>query len=138
VSSAQTHRQYQAVRAAWQPRVLSLLRIMAGLLFLEHGTGKLFAFPATPLQPAMFQFLWFAAVIETLGGLLLTVGLFTRIAAFIMSGEMAVGYFTAHAPRSFFPALNGGDAAILFCLLFFYFFVAGPGPWSLDAVRSKD
>ena len=82
-----------------------------------------------------FQLLWFAGIIELVGGALLTVGLFTRCVAFIMSGEMAIAYFTSHAPRGFFPLLNGGDAAILYCFLFFYFFLAGPGPYSIDSAR---
>ena len=120
----------------WEPRVLSILRIMVGLLFMEHGLAKLFGFPTATVHPAMFQLLWFAGVIETLGGLLLALGLFTRPVAFIMSGEMAVGYFMSHAPRGFFPLLNGGDAAILYCFVFLYFFVAGGGAWSLDRMRS--
>ena len=84
----------------------------------------------------MFQLLWFAGVIEALGGLLLALGLFTRPVAFIMSGEMAVAYFYSHAPRNFFPLINGGDAAILYCFIFLYIFVAGGGAWSLDRLRS--
>jgi putative oxidoreductase len=84
--------------------------------------------------PPMFTMIWFAGVIELVGGVLVTLGLFTRVAAFIMSGEMAIGYFLAHAPRSFFPALNGGDPAILYCFAFLYLVFAGAGPWSLDAV----
>jgi len=124
----------------WAPRMLSVLRIVAALMFLEHGLGKLVGFPAWPTPhggPAMFTLLWFSAVIEALGGLLLALGLFTRPAAFVMSGEMAVGYFISHAPRGFFPMLNGGDAAVLFCFVFFYIFVAGGGPWSIDAVRRR-
>jgi len=124
------------LRNDWEPRVLSIVRIIVGLLFMEHGLGKLFGFPPVPTQPALFQFLWFAGVIETIGGLLVAIGLFTRPAAFIVSGEMAVGYFMSHAPRGFFPLLNGGDAAILYSFIFFYFFVAGGGAWSLDRLRS--
>jgi putative oxidoreductase len=124
------------VQTEWEPRVLSVVRIVVGLLFMEHGLGKLFGFPPVSNHPAMFQLLWFAGVIECVGGLLVTLGLFTRVAAFIMSGEMAIGYFMSHAPRSFYPMLNGGDAAILYCLIFFYFFVAGGGAWSLDRLRS--
>ena len=121
----------------WAPRVLSVLRIVAGLTFMEHGTGKLFGFPAWPSfgHPAPFQLVWFAGVIEGLGGLLLTLGLFTRCAAFVMSGEMAIGYWTFHAPKSFYPLLSGGDAAVLYCFVFLYIFVAGGGPWSIDALR---
>lgn len=123
-------------QSAWEPRVLSILRIVVGLLFMEHGLAKLFGFPPTPMHPAAFQLLWFAGIIEAFGGLLLALGLFTRVVAFIMSGEMAIGYFMSHAPRAFFPLLNGGDAAILYCFIFFYFFVAGGGVWSLDRLRS--
>ena len=121
-----------SLAAEWEPRVLSLFRIIVGLLFMEHGMGKLFGFPPFPNQPAVFHLLWFAGIIETFGGFLVAIGLFTRAAAFIMSGEMAIGYFMSHAPRSFYPMLNGGDAAVLYCLIFFYFFVAGGGAWSLD------
>ena len=110
----------RGVWAEWEPRVLSILRIVVGLLFMEHGTAKLFGFPAAPMHPAMFQLLWFAGVIECFGGLLVAIGLFTRYAAFVMSGEMAVGYFYSHFPRSFFPLLNGGDAAVLYCFIFLY------------------
>ena len=122
------------LRTSWEPHVLSILRIVIGLLFMEHGLAKLFGFPTAALSPAMFQLLWFAGVIEALGGLLLTLGLFTRTAAFIMSGEMAVAYFYSHAPRNFYPLLNGGDAAILYCFIFFYFFVVGGGAWSIDRI----
>jgi putative oxidoreductase len=122
---------------AWAPRALSVLRIVAALLFLEHGLSKLFGFPIWPATggPATFSLLWFAAVIEALGGLSLALGLFTRPVAFIMSGEMAVGYFLAHAPKSFFPLVNGGDAAVLYCFIFLYIFVAGGGAWSVDRAR---
>jgi putative oxidoreductase len=121
--------------AAWSPRVLSLLRIVIGLLFLEHGLMKLFHFPApqpgapNPLPPMLLA----AAVIELVGGVLVTLGLFTRAAAFICSGEMAAAYFMAHAPNGFYPALNMGEAAVLYCFVFFYLVFAGAGPWSLDA-----
>ena len=119
----------------WAPQMLSVLRIMAALLFLAHGTQKLLGFPATEQMPAAFTFLWFAGVLEVVGGVLLALGLFTRPTAFVMSGMMAVAYFIAHAPQTFFPANNGGDAAILFCFVFLYLFFAGPGPISLDARR---
>jgi putative oxidoreductase len=120
---------------SWSPRVLSLLRIVSALLFMEHGLMKLLHFPAAqpgapdPLPPLMLA----AALIEVVGGALLTLGLFTRIAAFVCSGEMAVAYFMAHAPKSFWPGVNQGDAAILFCFVFLYLACAGPGSWSLDA-----
>jgi putative oxidoreductase len=123
----------------WRPRVLSLLRIMAALLYLQHGLMKLFHFPAPqpgvgdPLPPLLLA----AAVIELTGGSLIALGLFTRPAAFICSGMMAVGYFLSHAPKSFWPGLNGGEPAILFCFVFFYLVFAGAGSWSLDAWRSR-
>ena len=120
--------------ARFQPYVLSLLRIMAGLLFLEHGMAKLFGFPPHGQMPGFMELEWFAGTIEFTGGILVALGLFTRPAAFIMSGEMAVGYFLAHAPRSFFPLINGGEAAVLYCFVFLYFVVAGAGPWSFDAL----
>ncbi len=125
------------LRNEWEPRVLSIVRIIAGLLFMEHGMSKLLGFPPGP-SPSMFALTWFAGVIELVGGALVTVGLFTRIAAFIMSGEMAIGYFYVHAPKSFFPMLNGGDAAILYCFIFLYLALAGGGGWSLDRAISGD
>ena len=121
--------------AEWEPRVLSILRFVVGLMFMEHGLAKLFGFPTASMLPAMFQLLWFAGVIETVGGFLLAIGLFTRYVAFIMSGEMAFGYFLSHFPKSFYPLVNGGDAAVLYCFIFFYIFVAGGGCWSVDRLR---
>jgi len=120
--------------AAWEPRVLSILRFVAGLLFLEHGLSKLFGFPHVAMfdHLQLVSLLGLAGIIELFGGFLVCIGLFTRPAAFITSGEMAVGYFLFHAPKSPFPALNGGDAAILFCFVFLYLFVAGGGVWSFD------
>ncbi len=118
----------------WAPRALAVLRIVAGLLFIEHGTQKLFAFPAAPSfpMPSAFSLLWIGAVLETGGGLLVALGLFARPAAFIISGEMAVAYFLFHAPRNFFPIINGGESAILYCFIFLYIAAAGPGAWSID------
>jgi putative oxidoreductase len=117
------------------PYALSLLRIIAALLFIEHGTSKFFGFPSAGMAtPTPFELEWFAALIEFGGGILLTFGLFTRPAAFIMSGEMAVGYFIFHAPHSFYPYINHGELAIMFCFVFFYLIFAGPGPLSLDAL----
>lgn len=127
--------------SAWSPRLLSLLRIMAGLLFIEHGLMKLVHFPVaqpgvpSPLPPLLLA----AALIEIVGGGLIALGLFTRVAAFICSGEMAAAYFMVHARQSFWPAVNEGDAAILFCFVFLYLAFAGGGAWSLDrAVRKAE
>ena len=123
----------------WSPRVLAAMRIVTALLFMEHGLMKLVGFPAaTPGLPTPLPaILVAAALIEVVGGALLTVGLFTRIAAFICSGEMAAAYFMAHAPKGFWPAVNQGDAAILFCFVFLYIAFAGAGVWSLDALLSS-
>ena len=121
------------------PILLSVLRIVAALLFLEHGAQKLLGFPPgmqMPMPAALTQ-LWFAGLIELVGGVLLLLGLFTRPVAFLCAGEMAVAYFMGHATHGFFPAINMGDAAILFCFVFLYLSAAGPGPWSVDAMRSR-
>ncbi len=128
----------QSIATTWAPRALSLLRIFAGLLFLEHGLQKLVSFPTGlpgGMHPPPGSLLFFAGIIETVGGILVTLGLLTRPAAFIMSGEMAIGYFMFHAPHSFWPALNGGEAAILFCFIFLYLAAAGGGAWGVDAMR---
>lgn len=121
---------------AWAPRVLGILRIVTAVLFIEHGTQKLFAFPermaGMTAAPEMFTLLWWAAILEIAGGTLVLVGLFTRPVAFLLSGQMAGAYWMAHAPKSVFPALNGGDAAILFCFIFLYLVFAGPGSFSAD------
>ena len=117
------------------PRVLSVVRIVAGLIFLAHGSQKLLGFPASDMNPPAFSIFWFAGAIELIAGTLITIGLFTRPAAFVASGTMAFAYFIAHAPQNFFPVLNGGDAAILFCFFFLYLVFAGPGSWSVDAQR---
>ena len=120
------------------PHMLSVLRIAAALIFFAHGTQKILGFPASDMTPAAFSLSWIAGVLELVGGALLVLGLFTRPVAFILSGEMAVAYWMAHAPQSPFPALNGGDAAILYCFVFLYLVFAGPGPWSLDASRGRE
>ncbi|MGH6903840.1 MAG: DoxX family protein [Geminicoccaceae bacterium] len=127
-------------QAVWAPRVLSILRIVAALIFMEHGTQKLLGFPPSDSPgPALFSLMGLAGVLELVGGVLLLLGLFTRPVAFILSGQMAVAYWMAHAPQSFYPVLNGGDAAILYCFVFLYLAAAGGGAWSLDnAIRSKD
>jgi putative oxidoreductase len=121
------------LQTVWAPRLLSILRIVAALIFMEHGTQKLLGFPVSedPV-PALFSLSGIAGILELIGGALLVLGLFTRPVAFILSGQMAVAYWYAHAPRSFFPVNNEGDAAILYCFVFLYLFAAGAGPWSLD------
>lgn len=122
---------------AWAPRMLSVLRIMSALLFLAHGTAKLFGFPAVPMfaNLQVVSLLGLMGVIEIVGGILLAIGLFTRPVAFILSGSMAVAYFMAHATKGFHPILNGGELAVLYCFLFLYFVFAGGGAWSVDAAR---
>ena len=120
-----------------QPYLLSVLRIMVGLLFMQHGLSKLFGFPAGAGFPAFLSLPWFEGCIELIGGGLIVIGLFTRAAAFITSGEMAIGYFMVHAPKSFFPYVNGGNLAVLYCFVFLYLVVSGPGPISLDALLWK-
>jgi putative oxidoreductase len=120
----------------WQPRMLSVLRIVVGLLFLQHGLNKLFGFPpgAAPHHPYVLLSLvpGLAGILETVGGILIVLGLFTRPAGFILSGEMAFAYFMAHAPHGFFPLQNRGEAPVFYCFVFLYLFVAGGGAWSLD------
>jgi putative oxidoreductase len=126
----------ESFRATWSPRLLSVLRIIVGLLFLEHGLSKYFGFPVMP----SFQvtgILWVAGAIEIVAGVLVAAGLFTRVAAFIASGEMAFAYFMAHLPRNFFPLVNGGEAAVLYCFIFLFIALEGGGPWSIDAMRSS-
>ena len=116
------------------PHALSLLRIAAGLMFLEHGTGKLLGFPAgLPFIDKMpTGLLYFTGTMELVGGVLIVLGLFTRPVAFVLSGFMAAAYFMAHFPMSFFPAINMGEAALLYCFIFLYIAAVGPGPWALD------
>jgi putative oxidoreductase len=121
----------------YAPYALAILRIVTALIFLEHGAQKLFGFPGEPPGglPPSFSFFWVGGVLEFFGGLLVLVGLFTRPVAFVLSGEMAIAYWMFHAPKSIFPVLNGGDAAILYCFVFLYLVFAGPGPWSIDQAR---
>ena len=130
--------QFASLCTTWSPRLLSVLRIMSGLLFLQHGTAKYLGLPTVPmfanLQPISPSGI--AGMIELVGGVLLVIGLFTRPVAFLCSGLMAAAYFMAHAPRGFYPILNSGELAALYCFVFLYLAAAGPGPWSLDARRS--
>ncbi|TAV48833.1 DoxX family protein [Rhizobium leguminosarum] len=118
--------------SAYRPYGLAALRIITALLFIEHGTMKLFAFPAAQMAGPLPPLMLFAALLELIGGVLILVGLLTRPVAFLLAGEMAVAYFMAHAPNSFFPAVNQGDAAILFCFVFLYLFFSGPGAFAVD------
>jgi putative oxidoreductase len=133
---------FEPARPPWPSRMLSVLRIVAGLLFVMHGTQKLFGFPPLPPGAAMPPFgllsvLGVASILEVFGGLAIVLGVFTRPIAFLLAGEMAVAYFTVHFPQSFFPASNGGDPAVLFCFIFLYFAFAGGGEWSIDAMIAR-
>jgi putative oxidoreductase len=122
----------------WQPQLLAILRVVVGLLFLEHGLSKFFAFPVPfpvhPLPPMLMA----AGVIELVAGILITIGLLTRLAAFIASGEMAIGSWMMHFPQGFWPLVNKGEAAIMFCFVFLYIAAAGPGAWSIDGARTRN
>lgn len=130
------------LRQAWEPRILSILRIVVGLLFLEHGSQKIFNFPShTPARAFVLTTLspGLSGILELVGGTLIVLGLFTRPVAFLLSGEMAFAYFMVHAPRGFFPITtggNGGELAILYCFIFLYFSFVGAGVWSLDQSRA--
>jgi len=128
-----------ALASAWAPRLLSILRIMTGLLFLQHGTAKLLKIPVVPMfaNLSLTSPPGIAGILELVGGVLIILGLFTRSVSFVLSGLMAAAYFMAHAPRGFYPILNAGELAILFCFVFLYLAAAGPGPWSIDAARRK-
>jgi len=127
-----------SLQTVWAPRVLSILRIVAALLFFEHGSAKLFGFPPSNFSPEVMSLPWIAGLLEVVGGALLVVGLFTRTVAFILSGQMAVAYWLFHhSLEKFYPVVNGGDAAILFCFVFLYIAFAGGGPWSLDALMRR-
>jgi putative oxidoreductase len=121
------------------PYLLSVLRLAAAAVYLAHGTQKMFGVPGHPFHAPVFAMTMIGAagVIETIGGILMLLGLFTRPTAFILSGQMAVAFFTQHWPRDFWPINNGGDLAVVFCFLWLYFSAAGPGPISLDALRGK-
>jgi putative oxidoreductase len=125
--------------STWAPYLLSALRIVAAFLFIQFGTAKLFAFPGAIMPGGgtapVVSLPGLAGILETFGGALLLVGLFTRPVAFLLSGQMAIAYFIGHAPQGFWPVLNQGHPAILFCFVWLYLSAAGPGPWSLDAIR---
>ena len=128
----------EALLTSWAPRILSVLRIMAGLLYLQHGLQKLIGFPEPArAMDGLPPLLLAAGILEAGGGALFVIGLFTRPVAFILCGMMAVAYFMAHAPRGFFPINNGGDLAILFCFVYLYFVFAGGGAWSLDNLIAR-
>jgi putative oxidoreductase len=130
---------FATLRLTWEPRMLSILRIIVGLLYMEHGLAKILDFPHQPNHSpyALFTLVpGLQGLLELVGGLLLALGLFTRPVAFILAGNMAVAYFMAHAPRGFFPLLNGGELAIVYCFVFLYLWVAGGGEWSLDRLRA--
>lgn len=126
------------VPPSWSPRLLSVLRIAAAAVFITHGTQKLFGVPvAAPMPIPLMSLMGLAGILEAFGGALMLVGFLTRPVAFVLAGEMAVAYFMAHAPRGFWPLANGGEAAVLYCVIFLYIAAAGPGPWSLDAARRR-
>ena len=129
----------ETVRRTWEPRMLSILRIMVGLLYMEHGLAKILDFlhQQTHAPYALFTLNpGLQGLLELVGGFLLALGFFTRTVAFILAGNMAVAYFMVHAPRIFFPLLNGGELAVVYCFVFLYLWVAGGGEWSLDRLRA--
>lgn len=136
---SEMHMNLDALAVTWSPRLLSILRIMSGLLLLQHGTAKYLNFPfvdrMSNASPTSMSGI--AGILELVGGVLLILGLFTRPTAFILSGMCAVAYFLVHAPRGFFPILNGGELAVLYCFVFLYLAAAGAGPWSVDAARNR-
>jgi len=119
------------------PHFVSILRIMAALLLLQHALSKFFGFPMAMRTPAMFSLYWYAGAIELVFGALLLIGLFSRLSAFILAGHLAFVYFIGHAPKGFYPLTNGGEAAVLFCFMFLTLFFTGGGPWSVDAMRRR-
>lgn len=128
-----------ALLAIWTPRLLGILRIIAGFLYLQHGTAKLFGAPHVAMFDGLqvMSLMGVAGILELVGGALLLLGLFTRPVAFILSGQMAAAYFMAHAPQGFLPILNGGELAVLYSFIFLYFAAAGGGAFSLDGLRGK-
>ena len=127
----------EKVLGKFSPQIYALLRIVAGLLFAQHGAQKLFAVLGREEPVQLASLMGLAGVIEFVGGLLIALGLFAGLAAFVASGEMAVAYFRAHAPRGLFPIQNEGELAVLYCFLFLYIASRGPGVWSVDAARGK-
>ena len=126
--------------STWAPKVLSILRVIAGFLILQHGLQKIFGFPAGPQPqptPPLLSMMGIVGILELVGGILLIIGLFTRPAAFILSGLLAVAYFMAHAPAGFWPVLNKGELAALYSFVFLYLAVAGGGEWSLDRMLRR-
>ena len=117
----------------YRPYALSLLRIIAALVLFSYGTQKILGFPVADHVPPAYSLSWFAGLIELIVGFALLIGFYSRAAAFVLSGEMAFAYFIAHFPKSFYPSINGGVAAILFCFIFLYLAISGPGPLSIDA-----
>jgi len=129
---------FESPEAEWTSRMLSVLRIVVGLLFVQHGAQKLFGFPAWPGPPVqLMSQLGVAGILETFGGLAIVLGLMTRPIAFLLAGEMAVAYFQFHIRKSFFPVVNGGEPVVLFCFMFLYLVFAGAGAWSIDAALAK-
>jgi putative oxidoreductase len=131
---------FEPARSPWTDRMLSILRIVAGLTFLTAGTMKIFGFPPLPpgMPPiALMSQLGIAGLLEVIGGTLLVLGLFVRPVSFVLAGEMAVAYFQAHFPQSFFPTVNNGVPAVLYCFIFLYFVFAGGGAWSMDAAIAR-
>jgi putative oxidoreductase len=124
--------------ASWSPQLLSVLRIVAMINFISHGTQKIFDYPPTIPPHPWPPLLQFAGWIEIILGTLILVGFLTRPAAFILCGEMAVAYFRTHAPRDFWPVNNGGEITVIYCFFFLYLIAAGPGSWSLDSLRQKE
>ena len=130
---------FVTLRLSSEPYMLSILRVVVGLLYMEHGTAKIVDFPHQPTHAPYALFTLnpgLQGLLELVGGLLMALGLFTRWVAFVLAGNMAVAYFLVHAPRGFFPLLNGGELAIVYCFVFLYFWVAGGGKWSLDRLRA--
>ena len=123
------------IPASWAPYLQSILRIVVAFLFIAHGTQKLLGFPGSRTPVAVMSLLGVASLLEVFGGALALLGLFTRPVTFLLAGEMAVAYFLGHAPNGFWPLVNRGEPAVLFCFVFFYLAAAGPGPWSFDSLR---